>query len=213
MALDSYTNLKSAITNWLQRGNELDTFIDDFIDVCEARLRRDLRLREMRELAELTLAEGARTLSLPSDYLSAIQLRIRDPQTTSGGRRYLPDLTEIDDEELTIRSTNTKRQPQRFLIAQEIEFDAPADREYTAELRYYQDFTPLSETNPSNAILIYAPDVYLWGSLVGSAPVLQHDERLPLWQSLYDDARDSVNIAQTLSRHGRRKARVRGVTP
>jgi hypothetical protein len=60
--------------------------------------------------------------------------------------------------------------------------------DYTAELLIEGPFVPLSLANPSNWLLASHPDLYLYGSLLHSAPYLRHDERIPVWQSLYDKA-------------------------
>ena len=41
----------------------------------------------------------------------------------------------------------------------------------------------LSGSNPTNALLRDAPDLYLFGALAESAPYLQHDERLQVWEA------------------------------
>ena len=41
----------------------------------------------------------------------------------------------------------------------------------------------LSNSNPTNALLRDAPDLYLFGALAESAPYLQHDERVPVWEA------------------------------
>jgi hypothetical protein len=46
MALNSYTNLKTAIANFLAR-DDLTSEIDDFIDLTEADFNRRLRVRSM----------------------------------------------------------------------------------------------------------------------------------------------------------------------
>ena len=46
MALDSYTNLKAEIADWLDR-DDLTARIDTFIDLTEAKLAREIRVRAM----------------------------------------------------------------------------------------------------------------------------------------------------------------------
>src|SRR5256885_52998 len=41
----------------------------------------------------------------------------------------------------------------------------------------------LAGSNPPNALLRDAPDLYLFGALAESAPYLQHDERVPMWEA------------------------------
>ena len=46
MALDTYSNLKTTIANYLNR-SDLTSNLGDFITLTEARLNRELRVREM----------------------------------------------------------------------------------------------------------------------------------------------------------------------
>ena len=51
MALDSYTNLKAEIADWLDR-DDLTARIDTFIDLTEAKLAREIRVRAMLRRAD-----------------------------------------------------------------------------------------------------------------------------------------------------------------
>ena len=86
MALDTYDNLKSAIKLWLSKGTELDGFLDDFIDIAEARMRREVRMRDMLTTSSPTLANGDRTEDLPSDFLAAKHFRVLNPYNTAAIR-------------------------------------------------------------------------------------------------------------------------------
>ena len=115
---------------------------------------------------------------------------------------------------MTEISTNDERAPCKYTIRDVIEFDSEADRDYSIEFLYYSDLTSLDDTNTSNTVLAFAPDIYLYGSLWASAPVLLHDERIPVWETLYKEGRDELNDQQIVStRGGPQIARVRGPTP
>ena len=81
-------------------------------------------------------------------------------------------------------------------------FDVVADDTYTAEMIYYGSFLPLSDSCTSNALLVRAPDAYLYGALVASAPFLASDERLQVWEQLYGTARDGLLLSDRQSRFG-----------
>lgn len=213
MALDTYPNLKQAIKDHLDRGSELDGFLDDFIDLAEARIRREVRMRTMLSQTTLTLSDGARTVALPSDFLDDKYLRVIHPVTGSI-HRYLPPLEYVEPDQMARISTNCERDPRAYMIRDVIEVDAEADQDYSIEFLYYVNLTSLDDSNTSNVVLAFAPDLYLYGSLAASAPVLRDDERVTLWNSFYVDGRDSVNGQQIRSTRGSPQvSRVRGPTP
>jgi hypothetical protein len=73
---------------------------------------------------------------------------------------------------------------------------------------------PLDDTNTSNGLLVRAPDAYLYGALVASAPFLASDERLQVWEMLYSAARDGLLLSDRQGRYGTALAsRVAGATP
>jgi len=53
----------------------------------------------------------------------------------------------------------------------------------------------LSDSNADNWLLRDAPDVYLYGALIQSAPYLNDDARAETWASLYSTAIQSLQRA------------------
>ncbi len=210
MALDSYANLKQAIIDHLDR-DDLSTFVDDFIDIAEARFRDEVRFREILERTTITLADGDRTEALPADFAAMKSLRFLNPDT-SQYRRYLPRMTQLSEDELSEVSTNDEGHPKYFCVSEQIEFDKEADQDYTGDLLYYKVMTALSGANTSNELLVRAADIYLYGSLAASAPFLMNDERINTWEGLYQAGRDRVNQStRTDYRAGPQVSRVSGV--
>ena len=73
------------------------------------------------------------------------------------------------------------------------DFITLAESKFRTELRFYASFSALSGSVASNDVLVKAPDLYLFGSLLAAAPYLEHDERVPVWQGLYDTAVARLN--------------------
>ena len=74
MAITTYTELETAVKNWLHRA-DLDSRIPEFIALAEARFyigSNPVRTISMQARAIGTTASGA--LPLPSDYLETIRL-------------------------------------------------------------------------------------------------------------------------------------------
>ena len=60
------------------------------------------------------------------------------------------------------------------------------DDNYSFQVLYYERNQPLDSTNQSNWFTQYAPQALLYGSLLQAMPFLKNDERIPVWQSMYD---------------------------
>jgi hypothetical protein len=79
---------------------------------------------------------------------------------------------------------------------------------------HWKALTPLSGAATSNALLVLAPDLYLYASLVAASPFLLADERIPVWNALYTQGKEAVNAMARASRKvGPLVSRVAGATP
>jgi hypothetical protein len=59
---------------------------------------------------------------------------------------------------------------------------------YSFQVLYYERNQPLDSANQSNWFTQYAPQAMLYGSLLQAMPFLKNDERIPVWQAMYDKA-------------------------
>jgi hypothetical protein len=199
--LDTYANLKAAIGDFLDRDDL--TQVDDFIDMAEARHKREIIIREMLTRSQATTS--GRYLALPSRFNKMRTLRLLTSPITV--------LTELNLDSMN-RERDVSGKPTFYTIHEEIEFDTVPDDGYTVEMIYYANMLPLDESNPTNALLLRAPDAYLYGALVASAPLLVADERIQTWEVLYGAARDGLLLSDRQSRVGvSLVSRVVGATP
>lgn len=203
MAVDTYANLKTEIANHLDR-DDLTSDVDTFIDLAEARHKRDIRIRELITRGSITV--DARYEDLPTGFLEAISFRLlTDPATL---------LEYKSPAELTLYRSETTGKPKYYTIGAQFEFNCTPDSSYSGELLYHKAATALSDANTSNPILVRAPDAYLYGALIAAAPFLQHDERIDMWANLYRSAVDALKQAARQERAvGPLVSRVRGPTP
>lgn len=67
------------------------------------------------------------------------------------------------------------------------------------EILYYEMPQLLDDGNQENWLTAYAPNLLLYGVLLECAPFLKNDERIPVWQQMYDRAA-SVQNGQDLQK-------------
>lgn len=203
MSLDTYANLKTAIGNFLDR-DDLTSNIDDFIDLAEARHKREILIREMIKRSQATTS--GRFLALPNRFVKMKTLRLLTTPVTV--------LEEVNLYEMNRERESGTGKPTFFTVHEEIEFDTTPDDSYTAEIIFYASFVPLDDTNTTNGLLTRAPDAYLYGALSESAPFLGMDERLQVWEAKYSIARDGLLLSDRQARVGTPLvSRVAGATP
>jgi len=94
------------------------------------------------------------------------------------------------------KTADTSGRPRFYAnIGDTIEVFPTPDADYTMQLQYYAKTPALSDSNASNWLLLDAPDVYLYGTLIQSAPYLQDDARTQTWAALYAAALQSLQKA------------------
>lgn len=187
MSLDTYTNLKSAIADWLNR-TDLTSQIPDFISLAEAEMKR--RLRRSVTRTSLTIATDATTLPADCAQLRSVYLVSAQPERDVPFRIGTAEMVA----ERRARAADIAGRPDTgAILAGQLLVAPTPDQTYTAEIVYYTQLTPLSGSNATNAILTEAPDAYLYGSLAQAEPYLEHDERVTVWKALFDNAIEQLN--------------------
>jgi hypothetical protein len=184
MTLSSYSGLASSVAGWLMR-DDLAAVIPDFISLAEADMTQRLRLRCMLTRSTTTLGSDGYE-ELPSDFLGMWRLT-------------------LDDEELMF-SPNVRlagyaldyagESPMYYaIVGTQVQFVPVGAGGGALEMTYYAKPAALSESNPSNVLLEASPALYLYGSLLASAPYLGDDARVQTWGALYTQACDVLQAA------------------
>ena len=180
--VNDYATLKTAIAEYLAR-DDLTTFIPNFVQNTENKLRRTLNLRNEETALSVSVTSGTGTV--PTDFKA---LKIA----------YVPDnphvlLRWVSIEELyrdwPVRSgSNTpvaiSREGANFVFG-------PYAKDFTLTGIYYAKQAPLETTDPSWYVT-NAPEVLLYGSLMEAAPFIHDDPRMATWQQLFTDALNTL---------------------
>jgi hypothetical protein len=189
VAIGTYSELQTAITNWLRRGGDTDlvTRAPELITLAEAQFNRTLRHRSMEVQTDLTLTSGTATIALPSDYIEARALVMQ-----TSPKRVLSYVTPTQLDR-NWPSGSTGLPSEYTIIGSNIKLGKAPDSAYALELTYYQQIPALSDSATSNWLLTSHPDIYLYGALLQGAPYLSDDERVPIWGAFYDRAKQGLD--------------------
>jgi hypothetical protein len=201
MAITTYAELQTSIADFLNR-DDLTSAIPTFIDLAEAQMQREIRHYKMMQRS--TAPIDTRYSALPSGWLETVRFHI------VGDQSYRLELTSMDDMlQLREKDSATGRPTHYAHIGSSLEVYPTPDESYTAELLYYEKLPALSDSNTSNWLLEQAPDAYLYGALLQSAPYLRDDGRAQVWTSFYAGAVASVNNESDRARFGGSGLRMR----
>ena len=208
MALSTFTEVKDAIADWLDR-SDLTARIPDFITLAEARINRDLRIRPMEVRSVMETTASQRYFNLPGGYLQMRNMQINTNPITP--------LEYITPEMLDrLYGSNATGKPRAYtLIGDEIQLAPIPDSDYTVEMAFYEKFTPLGDgtsgTVTNNWLTINAPDLLLYGSLLEAEPFIKNDERVNLWINAYNSAITRIQDSNARDRHSGSAMRIRNI--
>jgi hypothetical protein len=201
MAITTYTELQSAIGNWLDH-SLFTARIPEFITLFEATANRRLRVREQETSTSLTVTSG--TATLPTDYLGWRRA------TMASSPKIELEYVEPSYLQWAFPS-NTGGDPLVFTIEASSIYIRPVTSDNLTFL-YYAKVPALSDSNPTNWLLTAHPDLYLFGSMVEAELFGVNDSRAPLWKARRDEIFDEIERLATKSR-GIGAVRVMGWTP
>ena len=186
MALANYTDLQAAVADFLDR-DDLTSTIPDFIALAEAKINRSIRNRRMLTSTSITI--DAAQESLPADFLEAKSFVLNDTTPYP-----LQLVTYEQAAELNFQRDATAGKPVYYTIAGDKATFTPApDATYTGTLVYYAKVPALSSAS-TNWLLTSFPDVYLYTTLMQSAPYLRDDERIAVWSALSQAGFEELRI-------------------
>jgi len=175
LSITTYSELQTAVSNWLKR-SDLTSYIPDFVTLGEARIFRELRSVDMETSFSTAITTGV--ISLPTSYLALKFSYINSSPVQWLGRKTARWIYE----NYPTRSSDSTpkfiaREGQSFI------FGPYPDSGYTVKGVYYKNIGPLSSS--AHAVFTNNPDLYLFAALVAATPFIKDDKRVVLWEAQY----------------------------
>jgi hypothetical protein len=210
----TFTTLQEDVRRYLERGNSYASDpvvyeqIPRLINLAERRISRELKVQGFINVVTGTLAVGQAVYPKPDRWRDTVSVNI-GTGTQNNTRKvvfarayeyllsYWPDRTAT--EEPIFYSDYDYN---HWLIA------PTPDAEYPFEILYYEIPPLLDDVIQTNWLTDFAPQLLLYGTLLEATPFLKNDERIPVWQQMYDRAAAMLNgedLAKILDRSAVRK--------
>jgi hypothetical protein len=201
----TYQGLCNKIADTLNR-QDLTSVIPDFTVLATTRIQRDMsRVKHpfMINRAQATVIDNY--VPLPTDFVAVFQMADQD---TSVSIDYIsPDQSKnvmangwgnaVGAYPPSTPTSTSMSSPIYYTILGNRIRLIPAPGQTapeTLDLWYYARLTPLNNTTPTNWVLSRYPDLYLYGSLLHSAPYLKADERIQTWEGAYQTILRDIEV-------------------
>ena len=194
MAISTKGELKTAAANWLNRSDLTDR-LDEFIELAEASLNRNLRTRDM--LVRTTTTASAQYIGLPADFLEMQNIELT---STSPPKRLIYATSDRSDD-IRWQKDNTTGTPIYYTIEGDaIQLMPTPDADYTLQINYYKTLPAMSDSG-DNWLLVSHPDIYLYSVLMQASPYLMDPESAQVWDGLLARAMQELQMSDEASKY------------
>ncbi len=188
--ITNYGELKTQVASYLYNRKDLDAQIPTFIQLGEKKVFRQLRCRfnEVQVDGDLTLDTTA--IPLPTDFLEMKFVTVNN--------KPLERRSDIDYLS-RINVDNAGGEPSWFArVLNEIKLWRQADSAYDFSFVYWatQEGDLVNDLD-TTTVLTFAPDLYLYASLIEAMPFLVKDDRLTTWQAMFAQAMQEIDHQTT----------------
>lgn len=210
----TFTTLKQDVQRYLERGVTLASDpivfeqIPRLINLAERRIARELKIQGFINVVTTALAPGQSVVTKPDRWRDTVSFTLGTgagyEQRTSlyarsyeYARSYWPDATQTGEPVFYADYDYN-----HWLVV------PTPDAAYPLEILYYQLPPLLDDEHETNWLTENAPEILLYGTLLEATPFLKNDERIPVWQNMYDRAAAMLNgedLAKILDRSAVRK--------
>lgn len=210
----TFTTLKEDVQRYLERGATLASDpvvfeqIPRLINLAERRIARELKVQGFINVVTTTLTPGQSVYDKPDRWRDTVSINIG----TGAGNATRKTLFTRDYEYLRSYWPNEADTDEPVFYS---DYDythwllAPTpDAAYPIEILYYELPPLLDDSIQTNWLTEYAPQLLLYGTLLEATPFLKNDERIQVWQNMYDRAAAMLNgedLAKILDRSAMRK--------
>jgi hypothetical protein len=187
MALNTFTALKASIADFLNR-DDLTAVIPDFISLAEAQINRDVRHWKMEARSSGQQSVADEYMQIPADWVETIRLHL-----TGSGTSVVNLISRDSMADKRSSAEDVSGTPIYYTHADgQFQLYPTPSEDTDFELLYFQKIPSLI-SNSDNWLLLEAPDVYLYGALLHSAPYLVEDQRIAVWAQMYSAAVQRLN--------------------
>lgn len=203
MAISTYSELKTAIANFLAR-DDLTSNIPDFIKLAEARISRELETREQEKRATATLEVGDEYIALPTDLREVREVKLNTSPLTVLSYESPSSLDSS-------YSSAGNGKPKAFsVVGLEMKLRPVPDSAYTAEIVYTGTLPAISDTNTPITFTRH-PDLYLYGALTEAYTYLLDEQRASQYDAKFTRIIQEIHIDEDRSFYGTGPLAVRSV--
>lgn len=187
----TYESLLEDVRRYLERGftAESDQIVYEqlprLITLGERRIARELKIQGFIRPVQTPLQVGVAVYPKPDRWRDTVSMTVDGVPIFARSYEYIRNYW-TDEAATGTPQFYADYDYQHWLLA-----PTPATTA-TLEVLYYEQPRFLGEDFQTNWLTEYAPDVLLYATLLEATPFLKNDERVQMWQAMYDRAAQAL---------------------
>jgi hypothetical protein len=209
----TFASLKEDMRRYLERGFTLasDEIVYEqlprLINLAERRIARELKVEGLINVLTGTFSPGLAVYPKPDRWRQTVSFNYGTGTNNDTYTQIYPRSYEYIRSYWPDRSQTSAPQFYADYDYENWIVSPTPDAAYPFEVLVYQLLPLLDDSNQTNWLTEYAPQLLLYASLLEATPFLKNDERIGIWQQMYDRAAQALNgedLKHILDRSARR---------
>lgn len=193
----TYSSLLTDMRSYLERGYVSDPIVYEqlprLVDLAQRRISRELKVQGFERVLLTNLTQSVNAVPKPDRWRETISISIGTGQNNNTFKPlYARDLEYI----WMIYPDSTVEGTPGYYADYNLNFwliGPTPDATYPMRVVYYELPPSLDENAQTNYLTEYAPNLLLYAALLEATPYLKNDERIGVWQQMYDRAALALN--------------------
>lgn len=209
----TFASLQTDLRRYLERGFTMasDEIVYEqlprLINLAERRIARELKVQGLINVVTSAFQPGLAVYPKPDRWRTTVSFNFGQGTNNSQYTQLWPRSYEYirsywpDREQTGVPVFYADYDYTNWIVS------PTPDAAYPFEVLVYQLTPLLDDTNQSNWLTEYAPQLLLYASLLEATPFLKNDERIGVWQQMYDRAAQALNgedLSKILDRSAKR---------
>ena len=188
----TYDSLLVDVRRYLERGFTVESDgivyeqLPRLVTLGERRIARELKIQGFIRAVETTLQTGVAVYRKPDRWRDTVSMTIDGTPIFARSyeycRNYWPDEAQLSAPEFY-----ADYDYQHWLLT------PTPDAAQAWEILYYEQPALLGDDFQTNWLTEYAPDLLLYATLLEATPFLKKDDRIQIWQAMYDRAAQAIS--------------------
>jgi hypothetical protein len=188
----TYDSLLTDVRRYLERGFTLESDqivyeqLPRLVTLAERRIARELKIEGFIRAVTTPLSAGVSVYLKPDRWRDTVSMTVNGSPIYARAYEYCRNYWS-DEAQTGAPQFYADYDYQHWLIT-----PTPASAQ-TLEILYYEQPRFLGDDFQTNWLTEYAPDVLLYATLLEASPFLKSDERIGVWQQMYDRAAQALS--------------------